>query len=129
MPPAGRLPARGPVLVDDLAAFTAARYPGGAAAILWQAGRIWPLTRPPAPASWPGHRADGTLTRLAKLTVFFTSRGLALPGDEARRHGCPAALLCCHPAGLARVVTAFSARARRAGPCPPAGRRPPATSP
>jgi hypothetical protein len=124
---AARLPAV-PSWWDDLAAFTAARYhPGGAVAILRQAGRMLAAD----PAASPRQllagatRADGTPDAAGRaLTVFFTSRGLALPGDEARRRAAVRRrrFLAAIPAGPARAVTAFSDselgerdRARRAG--------------
>jgi hypothetical protein len=122
-----RLPAI-PPWWDDLAAFTAARYhPGGAVAILRQAGRMLAAD----PAASPRQllagaiRADGTPDAAGRaLTVFFTSHGLALPGDDARRRAAVRRhrFLAAIPAGLARAVTAFSDselgerdRARRAG--------------
>jgi hypothetical protein len=124
---ATRLPAT-PPWWDDLAAFTAARYhPGGAVAILRQAGRGLAAD----PAASPRQllagatRADGTPDAAGRaLTAFFTSRGLALPGDEARRRAAirRRRFLAAIPAGLVRAVTAFSDcelgerdRARRAG--------------
>lgn len=124
---AGRLPAI-PPWWEDLAAFTAARYhPGGAVAILRQAGRMLAAD----PAASPRQilaavtRADGTADAAGRaLTAFFTSRGLALPGDEARRRAAIRRhrFLAAIPTGLARAVTAFSDaelgerdRARRAG--------------
>ena len=124
---AGRLPAT-PPWWDDLAAFTAARYhPGGAVAILRQAGRMLAAD----PAASPRQllaattRADGTTDAAGRpLTAFFTSRGLALPGDEARRRAAARRhrFLDAIPTGLARAITAFSDtelgerdRARRAG--------------
>lgn len=105
--------------------------PATTPAALWRScGRpagCWPLTRPPAPgSSWPGAtRADGTADAAGRaLSVFFTSCGLALPGDEARRRAAARRhhFLAAIPAGLARAVIAFSdselgerGRARRAG--------------
>ena len=89
---AGRLPAI-PPWWEDLAAFTAARYhPGGAVAILRQAGRMLAAD----PAASPRQllagatRADGTPDAAGRaLSAFFTSRGLALPGDEQPAAGPP----------------------------------------
>jgi hypothetical protein len=124
---AARLPAV-PLWWDDLAAFTAARYhPGGAVAIMRQAGRMLAADPAAGPRQFlaGATRPDGTPDAAGRaLTAFFTSHGLALPGDEAR---CRAAarrsrFLAAVPAGLARAVTEFSDtqlterdRARRAG--------------
>jgi hypothetical protein len=124
---AARLPAI-PPWWDDLTAFTAARYhPGGAVAILRQAGRMLAAE----PAASPRQllagatRADGTPDAAGRaLSAFFTSHGLTLPGDEARRRAAirRTRFLAAIPAGLAGAVTAFSDselgerdRARRAG--------------
>jgi hypothetical protein len=83
---AGRLPAI-PPWRDDLAAFTAARYhPGGADAILRQAGRMLAADPAASPRQLlaAATRADGTPDPAGRpLTAFFTSRGLALPGGTA----------------------------------------------
>jgi hypothetical protein len=56
-------------------------------------------------------RADGTLDAAGRaLTAFFTSQGLILPGDQARRRAAARRqrYLDAIPAGLASAVTAFN---------------------
>jgi ribosomal protein L37E len=114
-----------PAWWDDLTAFAAARHhPGGAIVILREAGRLLaadPAASPPqlldrcAPAGGTAGRA---------LRGFFTSRGLALPGDEKQRRAAARRRrhLDAVPAGLAAAVAGFNRgqleerdRARRAG--------------
>ncbi len=124
---AARLPVV-PPWWDDLAAFTAARYhPGGAVAILRQAGRMLAAD----PAACPRQllagsaREDGTADAAGRaLTAFFVGHGLALPGGEALHRAAArrGRYLDAIPARLTGAVTAFSDaqhgerdRARRAG--------------
>jgi len=110
---------------EDLVAFAAARHhPGGAIEILREAGRLLAA----GPAASPSQLlercepANGTAGR--SLRRFFTSRGLALPGDEEQRRAAARRRhhLDAVPAGLAAAVAAFNdsqleerERARRAG--------------
>jgi len=113
---------------EALTAFTAARHhPGGAVAILRQAGRVLSAD----PAAGPRQilaaatRQDGTLDATGRaIAAFFTSQGLILPGDEATRRaeGRRQRYLDAVPAGLASAVALFNDsqlaeqnRARRAG--------------
>ncbi|MDQ2873834.1 MAG: integrase [Actinomycetota bacterium] len=110
---------------DDLAAFASARHhPGGATEILREAGRM--LAADPA-ASPPQlldrcEPASGTAGRA--LRRFFTSRGLALPGDDDQRRAAQRRRRCLDavPADLSAAVAAFNdsqledrGRARRTG--------------
>jgi site-specific recombinase XerC len=110
---------------DDLVAFAAARHhPGGAVEILREAGRL-PAADPAASPAQLLDRcepASGTAGRA--LRRFFTSRGLALPGDEEQRRAAARRRrhLDAVPAGLAAAVAAFNdsqlqerERARRGG--------------
>jgi hypothetical protein len=124
---AARLPVI-PAWWQALTEFSAARYhPGGAVAIMRHAGRVLSAQ----PAAGPRQilaaatRADGTLDAAGRvLTAFFTSQGLILPGDEARRRAAARRqrYLDAIPCGLAGAVTHFNDaqlaeqdRARRAG--------------
>jgi hypothetical protein len=114
-----------PAWWDDLTAFAAARHhPSGAIVILREAGRL--LAADPA-ASPPQlldrcEPAGGTAARA--LRGFFTSQGLALPGDQKQRRAAARRqrYLDAVPAGLAAEVAAFNRgqleereRARRTG--------------
>jgi hypothetical protein len=110
---------------EDLAAFAAARHhPGGAIEILREAGRLLAADPAASPAQLLDRcePANGTAGRA--LRRFFTSRGLALPGDEEQRRAAARRRhhLDAVPAGLAAAVAAFNDsqleerdRARRAG--------------
>jgi hypothetical protein len=109
---AARLPAV-PPWWQALIGFAAARYhPGGAVAILRQAGRVISA----GPSAGPRQivasatRADGTLDAAGRaLTAFFASQGLILPGDEASRRAATRRqrYVDAVPAGLAAAVAAF----------------------
>ena len=110
---------------EDLAAFAAARHhPGGAIEILREARRLLAADPAASPAQLLDRcePANGTAGRA--LRRFFTSRGLALPGDEEQRRAAARRRrhLDAVPAGLAAAVAAFNDsqleerdRARRAG--------------
>jgi hypothetical protein len=111
-----------------LTEFAAARHhPGGAVAILRQAGRVL-LAGPsasPRQIADSAIRPDGTLTAEGRaLEAFFTSHGLMMPGDQASRRAAARRqrYLDSIPAGLAAAATAFNdaqlaerERDRRAG--------------
>lgn len=94
----------------DLVAFLAARYhPGGAVAVLRDAGRL--LNDVPAaspPQLLQRIRDDGTTGRA--LGAFFTSQGLALPRDEQQRRAAARRrrFLDAIPAALAPTVAEFN---------------------
>lgn len=110
---------------EDLAAFAAARHhPGGAIEILREARRLLAADPAASPAQLLDRcePANGTAGRA--LRRFFTSRGLALPGDQEQRRAAARRRrhLDAVPAGLAAAVAAFNDsqleerdRARRAG--------------
>ena len=85
---AARLPVV-PPWWQALIEYSAARYhPGGAVAILRQAGRVIcaGFSAGPRQILAGATRADGTLDAAGRaLTAFFTSQGLIMPGDQARR--------------------------------------------
>ena len=111
---------------EDLAAFAAARHhPGGAIEILREAGRLLAADPAASPAQLLDRcePANGTAGRA--LRRFFTSRGLALPGDEEQRRAAARRRrhLDAVPACLAAAVAAFNdSQLARAGPSP--ARRP-----
>ena len=114
-----------PAWWDDLTAFAAARHhPGGAIVILREAGRLLAADPAASPQQLLDRCAPASGTAGRALRRFFTSRGLALPGDDeqrraaARRHR----YLDAVPAGLAAAVGGFNRcqlqereRARRGG--------------
>ena len=107
---AARLPVV-PPWWQALTEFTAARYhPGGAVAILRHAGRVLSADTSAGPRQIlaSATQADGTLDAAGRaLTAFFTSQGLILPGDDARRRAAARRqrYLDAVPAGLAVAVT------------------------
>jgi hypothetical protein len=125
------LAARLPVIPpwwQALTEFAAARYhPGGAVAILRQAGRVISADASAGPRQIlaAATRADGTLDAAGRaMAAFFTSQGLIVPGDQACRRAAARRQRYLHavPAGLAGAVAAFNDaqlaeqdRARRAG--------------
>jgi hypothetical protein len=124
---AARLPVV-PPWWQALTEFAAARYhPGGAVAILRQAGRVVSADASAGPRQIlaSATRADGTLDAAGRaLTAFFTSQGLIMPGDQASRRAAARRqrYLDAVPAGLAGAVAVFNVgqlaeqdRARRAG--------------
>ncbi len=124
---AARLPVV-PPWWQALTEFTAARYhPGGAVAIMRHAGRVLSADTSAGPRQIlaSASQADGTLDAAGRaLAAFFTSQGLILPGDDARRRAAARRqrYLDAVPAGLAVAVTRFNEyqlseqdRARRAG--------------
>ena len=124
---AARLPVV-PPWWQALVEYSAARYhPGGAVAVLRQAGRVISADRPAGPrqilagATRPDQAANAAGRALA---AFFTGQGLILPGDQDRRRAAVRRqrYLDALPAGLAGAVAAFNddqlaeqERARRAG--------------
>jgi hypothetical protein len=111
-----------------LTEFAAARHhPGGAVAVLRQAGRVLLAGGAAGPRQITGSavRPDGTLTAEGRaLEAFFTSRGLMVPGGQAslRAAARRRRYLDSIPAGLAGAAAAFNdaqlaeqERSRRAG--------------
>jgi hypothetical protein len=124
---AARLPAV-PPWWQALTEFAAARHhPGGAVTILRHAGRVISAGTSAGPRQIlaAATRPDGTYDAAGRaLDGFFTSQGLALPGDQAGRRAAARRqrYLNAVPAGLASAVAAFNDsqlaeqdRARRAG--------------
>src|SRR6266496_15780 len=110
---------------EDLAAFAAARHhPGGAIEILREARRLLAADPAASPAQLLDRCEPASGTAGRALRWFFTSCGLALPGDEEQRRAAARRRhhLDAVPAGLAAAVAAFNGsqleereRARRAG--------------
>jgi hypothetical protein len=124
------LAARLPVIPpwwQALTGYSAARYhPGGAVAIMRQAGRVIcnGSSAGPRQILASATRADGTLDAAGRaLAAFFTRQGLIMPGDQVSRRAAARRqrYLDAVPAGLADPIAAFNdsqlaeqARARRA---------------
>jgi hypothetical protein len=111
-----------------LTEFAAARHhPGGAVAILRQAGRVLLAGEAAGPRqiTESAARPNGTLTSEGRaLEAFFTGHGLMMPGEQACRRAAARRQRCLDsiPAGLAAAVAAFNdaqlagqERSRRAG--------------
>ena len=121
---AGRLH-RVPAWWDDLTAFAVARHhPSGAIVILREAGRLAGADPDASPQQLLGRCAPAAGTAGRALRAFFTSRGLALPGDEKQRRAAARRRrhLGAVPDCLAAAVAAFNRsqlaeqeRARRGG--------------
>jgi hypothetical protein len=114
-----------PAWWEDLTAFAAARHhPSGAIVILREAGRLLAADPAASPQQILDRCAPASGTAGRALRGFFTSRGLALPGDEEQRRAAARRRrhLDAVPAGLATAVARFNRsqleereRARRSG--------------
>jgi hypothetical protein len=122
---AGRL-GQVPAWWDDLTAFAAARHhPGGAIEILREAGRLLAADPAASPPQLLDRCEPGTGAAGRALRRFFTSRGLALPGDEEQRRAARAAAWTpSRPAWPPQSPPSTTASSRSAcGPCAPGGAR------